>query len=645
MINIRQSFPAKVVLWVLGLAIPIFMASVGVLFWQSRKMVRDEAVDLANGVLNHAMHRIRRYLITVETATNTHARVAEQSLVADSLLHLSNRITQMNPFVDGCAISTEPHVVSGYPDRFMAYSIREKGGVTTTLETDYNYFGRRWYSVPRAQQKPGWVVYYDEDNTLDLKEDGMMAAYSHPLYDAKKRFLGLITIEMSLLHISQVLAEEKPYPHSYFIMIDEQGRYVGHPDSTRLFSKTIFSGADPQRQSDLLALGYEMTKGNTGCMQVRLQDKLSLVSYMPVAGTNWSLAIVCPDSDILSGYYRLTYIVLVLLFIGLVIIVVNCYEAVTVSLRPLGELLTQARAVSQGHLDVDIPHTNRIDVIGGLQNSFSTMLKSLNYYIDSVRAATDQNKRYNRELEHTTQLVVEAERRKTIFIQNVTHQVRTPLNIIMGFAQVLNSPVGNGSLNEELGEEEIRGIALTMDHNSKLLVRMVMMLFDSSDTGKAETEGRDTCELIVCNEAAREAVDFINAHTPEVTIGFQTDVPDDLCLSTNRQLLVFSLQELLNNSVRYSDGQHILLQVVGTDTSVRFIVQDTGKGIAEADREHLFEFFTKVDDFSEGLGLGLPLTKRHAQTLGGNFYLDTTYHEGCRFVFELYHNQSSSSAS
>jgi signal transduction histidine kinase len=66
-----------------------------------------------------------------------------------------------------------------------------------------------------------------------------------------------------------------------------------------------------------------------------------------------------------------------------------------------------------------------------------------------------------------------------------------------------------------------------------------------------------------------------------------------------------------------------------------FIIEDTGKGIAEADREHIFKFFTKVDDFSEGLGLGLPLTKRHAETLGGNLILDTTYHEGSRFIFEI----------
>ena len=68
---------------------------------------------------------------------------------------------------------------------------------------------------------------------------------------------------------------------------------------------------------------------------------------------------------------------------------------------------------------------------------------------------------------------------------------------------------------------------------------------------------------------------------------------------------------------------------------VRFIVQDTGPGIAEEDIARLFEMFTKVNDISEGLGLGLALSRRHIQNLGGDLFLDTTYKAGCRFIIEI----------
>ena len=635
MMSIRRSFSAKVIMWVLLLAVPVFLASVGVLFWQSHKLIRAEAVDKASNVLACAMHRINRYLITTKTASHTNAWIVEQSLYPDSIQAITNRIATTNPYTDGCAISTEPGVIPQYPDGFMSVSFNTKDSVNTFIEPDHSYFQERWYSIPRTQRKPTWVVFNDKNREQETDEDATIAAYTHPLFNKKGKFVGVISIWLSLQHISNIMAEVRPYPHSYYVMIDEKGRYVGHPDSTRLFNQTIFSVADPQHQADLIALGYEMTKGNKGSMSVKINGKKSLVCYMPVEGTPWSLAIVCPHSDILRGFYRLTYIVVALLIVGLLLIFINCHKAVTVSLSPLQQLLEKTKAVSNGHLDVDIAHTKRTDVIGGLQNSFATMLESLNYYINSVRTATDQTKRYNRELEHTTQLAVEAQRQKTIFIQNVTHQIRTPLNIIMGFAQILNCPTDDTSLSEELGQDEIKSIASTMTHNSRLLIRMVMMLFDSSDNGKAETANCDKREMVACNDVCQVVLKFTTKNHPDIPVEYKTELADDFCIHTNYRYLEYSLEELLSNAIRYSDQQHISLHVTRNEEFVRFVVQDTGNGIAEADRDNIFKFFTKVDDFSEGLGLGLPLTKRHAETLGGNLILDTTYHEGSRFIFEI----------
>ena len=98
---------------------------------------------------------------------------------------------------------------------------------------------------------------------------------------------------------------------------------------------------------------------------------------------------------------------------------------------------------------------------------------------------------------------------------------------------------------------------------------------------------------------------------------------------------MLSMRELLYNSAKYSDGKHITLRITHTDDKVLFCVEDTGPGISEERIEQMFEPFIKVDDLSEGLGLGLPLSKRHAQSLGGDLTLDTSYHEGCRFVLEV----------
>ena len=628
--KVRSSFSAKVIIWVLLIAIPIFILSVGLLYWQSRKLIRAEAEERANSVLKTAMQRINRYIITAETATNTYAWLAEQSMQPDSLRTYAERLLYLNPYVDGCTIGVEPGVLRQYPKRFMTYSQRDSVSINTIVDTDVNYFHRKWYRTPQSQQKPGWMLYYDES----LTKDGMMAVYSKPIYDADQLFLGVISSEISLLHLSKIMAEVKPYPHSYYLMIDEEGRYVGHPDSTRLFNKTIFTVADPQKNSDIIALGYEMTEGRQGSMSVVVNGHRSLVSYMRVPQTKWSLAIVCPDSDILYHHNRLTYIVIPLLIIGLLVIIVHSYKAVTVSIYPLDLLLSKTKAVANGDMSVDIPHTSNTDVIGGLQNSFSAMLKSLNYYIDSVHKATEQKLQYNKELEQTTQLVIESEKQKTAFIQNVTHQIRTPLNIVMGFAQLLDNPIEGAMEGEGLSIDELKNIAGTMNHNTRQLLRMVLMLFDCSDTVRAESGALELADVDIA-DAMKEALDYTHSLFPDVKIDYHFNLPEGFTVRTHRRSVVYSVQEVLHNSVKYSDRQNISLTVDKISDKVRFVIQDTGSGIDEADLDNIYKFFAKIDGFNEGLGLGLPLTKRHAEDLGGDFMLDTTYKEGCRFIFEI----------
>ena len=638
MFSVRRAFARKLSIGILLLAIPIFVVSLGILFTQSRHMIRLEAVGRANSVLNSTMQRISRNLLTIETATNAYSWLIERSLQPDSLLAYSRRVVQLNPHIDGCSISAEPDVFPQYGKYFSVYTVRETDTITTVIEEEYDYFSKIWYKTPRDLNKPCWVAYFDESDSLELTIDGMVASYGRPLYNADKRFVGIVSTDLSLLHLSKLMSVEKPYPNSYFMMIDDQGRYFVHPDSTKLFTQTIFSGADPRRQTDLIALGHEMTAGNQGRMNAVIDGVSCLVCYKPVPGTSWSLAIVCPDRDVLASYHRLTYIVIPLLIIGLFVIVKLCSRAVGQTIHPLNELLDKTQSIAAGNMEVYIPHTQREDVIGNLQNSFATMLQSLNFHMGIVRYSSYQTKLRNEELEHATKLVQEADRQKTAFIQNVTHQIRTPLNIIMGFAQILGK-----ESEDQLIEEEVKSLTSTMTHNSRLLSRIVLMLFDSSDSGttKEKIEAAKH-ESVPCNDVAREAVSYIKVYYPNLYIYFLSEVADDFCIETNRFFLMLSLRELLYNAAKYSDQQNISLRITHSRLSkghaggsVQFIVEDTGKGIAPEDRETIFKFFTKIDDLSQGLGLGLPLSKRHAQNLGGDLTLDTDYQQGCRFILEI----------
>ena len=241
----------------------------------------------------------------------------------------------------------------------------------------------------------------------------------------------------------------------------------------------------------------------------------------------------------------------------------------------------------------------------------------------------EETEKRNEELQRASLLAEESDRQKTVFIQNMTHQIRTPLNIIMGFAQILRDNV------TDLPVGEIRKMADMVEHNAMTLNRMILMLYDSSDSGVSEEMNSQKYESVSCNEIARDCIANISLHFPDLSVHFETRIPDSLSINTSRLYLMRSLREILYNSAKYSDGQHISLCVSATESVVRFVFEDTGPGIDANYINEMFVPFTKVNDLSEGLGLGLPLSKRHIINLGGNLILDTEYHEGCRFIVEL----------
>ena len=627
--HIRQSLSWKLSLGILLMAMPIFLLSIGILYEQSKERIKEEAMEHAASVLNTQMQRIHRAMNIVETATDVNDWEVTANLDPDSILAYSRFIVMLNSQIDGCSISAEPNTFPKYGRHFSVYTVREGDSVTTVIEEPYDYFEKIWYKKPHLEGKPCWVAYYDESDSLELTLDGMISSYSKPLYDADKHFVGVISTDLSLIRLSKMITEEVPFPDSYFVMTGEEGRYYVHPDSTKLFNKTIFSDIDPQQNADIFALGHEMTTGKQGSMSVRVNGTRYMVCYQPIPGTPSSLALVCPEWSILQGYNRLNYIIGPLILLGLLFILLFCSVTVAHAVHPLYRLTSKLHRIAEGHYDEQIPPSRYHDVVGRLQNSFASMQESLSRHVSDIQQMHAEMEQRNEELARTSEQAREADRQKSLFIQNVSHQIRTPLNIIMGFAQVLEES------NGMLPEEETKSITDMMKHNAQMLDRMVLMLSDSSIRGSMQELYANRNEVVSCNEVASECIGYTNKMFPQLPVEFVTDVPDDFSITTSHLYLMRSIRELLYNAAKYSDGQNILIRVTEMGSNVRFVVQDTGPGIEEEMAGRMFEMFTKVNDISEGLGLGLALARRHIRNLGGEMFLDLDYHDGCRFVIEL----------
>ena len=627
--RIRRSLPMKISISIFLYAVLVFLLVNGAFLITSQHHFHSIAMDNASEALSNSLAKAERYLRSVETATNATAWMAEDSFNPDSLLVFSRRVVELNSHVSGCSISAKPDMFPEYGRHFSAYTVRKGENIITVKEDGYDYFDYTWYSKAAVSGQAGWVDPFIDENEGSLSSDHMIASYSRPLYDKRKRFLGVISTDLSLPEFSKALSSVKPYPHSYLILLGHDGRYYVHPDTTKIIHKTIFDRTNGGYPPDKLTLGYEMTMGHSGRMHADIKGARYLICYEPVPGTNWSAALISPESDILHGYRKMSIIILILVIMGLITIFFICRRIVARALEPLKLLEEQTKRITEGDYSTVIARSNSNNVIGVLQNSFANMQEAIGRHIQDINIALEESVRRNDELQRANEKLEEATVRQSAFVSNMTHQIRTPLNLILGFSQLLRDAGAN------MPAEERQKLIQIMDYHTMALSRMSLMLYDSSDRGYHDEIVSFRYDHVSCNAVARECIGYTNRYFPEVTVKLETSVEDSFTIVSDHLYLMRSIREILFNSAKYSDGKNITLRVSANKSRVRFVFEDTGSGIPKEYQENIFTPFYKADNLSEGLGIGLPLTKRHVILLGGSLELDKDYLKGCRFIMDF----------
>lgn len=238
-------------------------------------------------------------------------------------------------------------------------------------------------------------------------------------------------------------------------------------------------------------------------------------------------------------------------------------------------------------------------------------------------------RRHIKQLKIAYERALESDKMKTAFIQNITHEVRTPLNIISGFSQVISDP------DLDVGLTERKEIAITMQKNTRLITSLIDEMLILSLTESSETiEKADKVEI---NDLLR---DFLQENeslfNTDTKLQFKSSLTDDFTIQTNENLLKNIINALIDNAAKNTQKGFVTLKADRLDDeAIEFIVEDTGCGIPEDEAEHIFERFVKLDNFKEGIGLGLPMCRTLAEKLGGSIRLDTTYKGGARFIVTI----------
>ena len=221
----------------------------------------------------------------------------------------------------------------------------------------------------------------------------------------------------------------------------------------------------------------------------------------------------------------------------------------------------------------------------------------------------------------------ESDRLKSAFLANITHEVRTPLNAIVGFSDVL--PMAQS-------EEERNELIKLIKQNNAHLLRLFddMMNISKLEAGNQGEIVKDTFEL---TPLFRELADKYLAVALDKGLSISlSETAEPVLVHTDRDRLKEILNQYMNNAVKFTSTGGITLGSDKTPSSIRIWVRDTGKGIpADRCNEHLFERFVKVDDFVAGTGLGLSICRSLADVLGGQVGVESVYGQGSTFWVEV----------
>ena len=277
--------------------------------------------------------------------------------------------------------------------------------------------------------------------------------------------------------------------------------------------------------------------------------------------------------------------------------------------RPIQKLIEAALALSNGQLNVRAP-VGEANEVGLLTHTFNVMAEKL-------EDGMNERKRAAEDLFEAKEAAESANRAKSAFLANMSHEIRTPLGAVMGFADLV--------VDQNVNPTEKINFVAAIKRNGELLSNIINDILDLSkiEAGKMQIETHEVSLAEILSDtktllelqAKNKGIDLrvnIDQNVP------QTIKTDPLRL---RQVLI----NIIGNAIKFTNRGHISLIVKYETEQVVFIVEDTGCGIDEEQVAKLFSAFTQADATTKrkfgGTGLGLILSKRFANLLGGDVVL------------------------
>ena len=406
----------------------------------TRLLIREEAGRQVDQALDGIAYRLDNTFLEVEQTAAIIGREIPNLLDRPQELNkLCRKALEVNPSITGCAIALNPDYYTSSGEPFRAYIHRAREGAVSANSryrpllssesfTAQSFTEQAWYAKPIREGVPSWVGPLRNEET----EGEPLLSYDIPIV-LDSTAVGVIGVDMSLSVLTQIAQNYKTSTHSYITLLDREGSYIVHPDSTRLLHiSSLAQLRDVENPSVLDAL-QEMIEGKSGRREFMLDSTRYLMAYRPfqqsaypgrrVGNLGWSIAVFYPEKELYTEFdpgYRLSILMIV---VSLLLLVVGAAIIAHVSLRPLRRLMRVTQIISKGNYRLPGFETSRTDEVGRLQTLYNKMLQAVADHMEQLQNLSEKEIAYQDALAQTYERTKEIKKHKADFFGKMTHQM------------------------------------------------------------------------------------------------------------------------------------------------------------------------------------------------------------------------------
>ncbi len=389
--NLLSSFATRLYVYITLVSVLVFGAIAAVSHYYNSKRDYEQASQTTLLMLKDVIRSVD--LQMVDAARNASFYVSRVMTVKDSpdsLKHMLRELLLADTNTVGAGIALVPSRNDG--KRSYTYIKQNDGGRFTERVFDpakYDYTEKPWYSEALTANKGQWVdPYFDAGGT-----EAFVTSFTLPIKDPNDSVSAVMMFDMSFVEFLKDLEALRPYPESFIFVLSDDGTYLAHPNADVVSTQGIFERAGEMHSSDLAKVGRNMLNGGTGSRLIDFDGEETLICYVPMPSVGWSVACVTPYSAVTKRLGMVGWMMLLIMFIGLVALAVIIRIIVKLTTRPLEEIVKASYHIAAGDFTYALPERNTNDDLGKMRKAFNDMQSSLRKYVNELTEVTQTQER------------------------------------------------------------------------------------------------------------------------------------------------------------------------------------------------------------------------------------------------------------